>query len=255
MFNFPKPKLGDVTAVTITSPDLEGSLKYYQRLGFNEVYRSDFPFPWIQVSDGALLIMLRQGADPYIALTYYVKELDQVVAELRELGITVEASPTPNPLVQRYVIKTDEGHNLTLVSYVEGFNQPPGPTMLTMPPQDYSNPAKYVNQTCGMFGEFAHPVKDLDASVTFWEKLGFKSLSKRTAPYPWAILSDGLSIIGLHQTAQFNEPTITFFASDMKEKIENLKKTGMDNMMETGGSNVVLSTPEQQKINLFKLGF
>jgi catechol 2,3-dioxygenase-like lactoylglutathione lyase family enzyme len=59
--NIPTPILGEVTAITITTPDLEKSLEFYKKLGFTEVMRMDFPFPWIQVSDGALLMMLRKG--------------------------------------------------------------------------------------------------------------------------------------------------------------------------------------------------
>lgn len=254
MFNFPKAKLGDVNAITITSSDLEKSLEFYRQLGFTELYRADFPFPWIQISDGAILIMLRQDKNPYIALTYYVTEMDKVVAELKQSGITLKSMPTPDKMIQRFLISTEEGHNITLVTYVDGFVQPAGTTMLTMNPQDYSNPDKYENKTCGMFGEFAFPVLNLDNSISFWEKLGYKSLSKKSSPYPWAILSDGLGIVGLHQTNNFTVPTITFFASDMKDKIENLKSKGVIDFAETGQSNIVLTTPEQQKINLFKLG-
>jgi hypothetical protein len=254
MFNFPAAKLGDVTAITITSPDLNKSLNYYQQLGFAELYRADFPFPWIQITDGALIIMLRQDTIPYIALTYYVINIDKVVADLKEAGVSLKAMPTPDKMIRRFLISTDEGHNITLVSYIEGFKMPTGTTMLTMQPQDFSNPAKYTNKVCGMFGEFAFPVKNLENSIIFWEKLGYRSLSKKSSPYPWAILSDGLGIVGLHQTNDFAMPTITFFASDMKDKIEKLKQAGLNNFSESGESNIVLTTPEQQKINLFKLG-
>jgi len=253
MFNFPKPKLGDVTAITITTADLEKSLKYYQQLGFSELVRDSFPFPWIQISDGALMMMLRQDKNPYIALTYYTKEMDKTVTDLEQAGISPKSMPTPDKMIQRYLISTAQGHNITLVTDV-GFTQPTGATLLTTQPQDYSNPEKYVNKTCGMFGELAFPVKDLDSSVSFWEKLGYKSLSKKSAPYPWAIMSDGLGIVGLHQANNFDSPTITFFASDMKSKIERLKNNGLTDFSEMGEANIVLTTPEQQKINLFKLG-
>jgi hypothetical protein len=125
--------------------------------------------------------------------------------------------------------------------------------MLTMQPQNYSNPDKYVNKICGMFGEFALPVKNLNNSILLWQKLGYKTLSQKTSPYPWAILSDGLGIVGLHQTNNFSDPTITFFASDSKNKIEELKQNGLINFTEQGESSIVLTTREQQKINLFKL--
>ena len=254
MFQFPKAKLGEVTAFTITTTDLEKSLNYYQRLGFSELFRTDFPFPLIQISDGGIMIMLREGTKPYIALTYYVKEIDSVVSELESTGVVVQRIPTPSPMVKRFLFQTEEGFNLTLVSYVEGFVQPAGKTLLTMPPSDYSKPEKYTNQTCGLFGEYALPVKNMGQSIVFWEKLGFKTLSQRTTPFPWAILSDGLSIIGLHETTQFDTPIITYFAPDMKEKIEKLKANGLTDYIEKGGNNFVLTTPEGQKVNLFKLG-
>lgn len=254
MFQFPKAKLGEVTAFTITTTDLEKSFSYYKALGFNELFRTDFPFPLIQISDGAIMIMLREDKQSYLALTYYTKEMENTVSELKSAGIEIQKMPTPSAMVQRFLIQTEEGFNITLVTFVEGFVQPDGKTLLTMPPQDYSKPEKYPNQICGLFGEYALPVKSLDRSIVFFEKLGLKTLSQRTTPYPWAILSDGLSIIGLHETTQFDTPIITYFAPDMKERIEKLKSAGMTNYAEEGSSNIVLSTPEGQKINLFKLG-
>src|ERR1700741_3403011 len=140
MFNLPKPRLGDVTAITITTTDLEESLKFYQSLGFSEIWRNDFPFPWIQITDGALLIMLRKDPKPVISLTYYVKELDRVVAEVEALGITFSVKPGSGDIIKRYVFPSPDGLYIALVTHVEGFNQPPGPTMLTTPQSDYFNP-------------------------------------------------------------------------------------------------------------------
>jgi catechol 2,3-dioxygenase-like lactoylglutathione lyase family enzyme len=257
MHNLPKPKLGDVTAITIASPDLEKSLQYYQQLGFAEVQRMDFPFPWIQISDGALLIMLRQDKTPYIALTYYIQnsEMEKAVSDLESAGIKFSSKPKESDMVKRYLFQSPDNFNISIVSNLEDvFKQPPGPTMLNMPQQDYFNPEKYVNKVCGLYGEFAQPVANLDKSISFWTKLGFNTLSKYESPYPWAILSDGLAIVGLHQTKDFSIPIITFFASDMKGKIEKLKQQGLNNFFEKNDSNIVLTTPEQQKINLFKLG-
>lgn len=255
MLNLPTPTLGEITAITITSPNLEQSFTYWQQLGFKEVMRMDFPFPWIQISDGALLIMLRKDDTPYIALTYYVKDIDKVVADVESNGITFIQKPKGSDFVKRYLFRSPDGLNISLVNIMEGFVQPPGPTMLTMPQTDYFKPEKYVNPVCGMFGELAIPVTDLDQSLAFWKKLGFSELSKMTAPYPWAIASDGLAVVGLHQANNFSEPTITFFASDMKEKIGKLIANGLTGFAEKQGStNIVLTTPEKQQVNLFSLG-
>jgi len=254
MLDLPQPILGQVTALTIASPDLEASLQFYQKLGFKELFRADWPFRWIQVSDGQLLIMLRHDEQPYIALTYYVKDIDALVAGLEAKGISFTSKPKAADMVKRYVFQSPDGLNISLVSLMEGFEQPAGPTMLTMAQEDYFNPDKYVNKTAGMFGEFTHPVADLDASLVFWEKLGFKILSKFASPYPWAIISDGLAVVGLHQTSNFTYPAMAFFAADMKDKIEKLKPEGISGVEKGNPANVIIETPEGQHVFLFKLG-
>src|SRR5476651_1297878 len=168
MFNFDKPRLGDISAITIATADLEASFAFYTMLGFTETMRNDQPFPWIQMTDGALLIMLRYDTNPVISLTYYVRDMDTVVDGLLADGIIFHITPKETDFIKRYVFTSPDGLKIALVTEVGFFKQPPGPTMLTMQPQDYMDPAIYVNQICGMFGEFAHPVKDLDASIAFW---------------------------------------------------------------------------------------
>ena len=246
--------LGEISALTIATPDLEVSLGFYKKLGFKELHRADMPFPWIQISDGVLLIMLRKDPKPYIALTYYVKDIEGVVKKLEQLGIQFITSPKKTDMVKRYLFQSPDGLNISLVGMIPGFTKPVGPSMLQMEHQDYYKPNKYVNKTCGMFGELAHPVIDLDKSIAFWEMLGLNCISKFDAPYPWAIVTDGLSIVGLHHTSNFNYPAITYFAVDMKAKINNLLKQGtFDNQQQNEG-NIILTTPEQQHFFLYTLG-
>lgn len=254
MQQLPKPILGEVTAITIASPDLDASLAFYEQLGFSLFMRNDWPFPWIQVTDGALLMMVRKDPKPYIALTYYVKALDAVVKDLEAKGIKFDQKAKKTDMVKRYLFRSPDGLNISLVGMIDGFKQPDGKGMLHMDPKDYFSPEKYGNKTAGMYGEFAHPVADLDTSIAFWEKLGYKALSKFTSPYPWAILSDGLGVVGLHQTDTFDYPAITFFAADMPAKIAALKKAGLKKMTAKGAGNSVVTTPEGQHINLFALG-
>ena len=254
MNKLPTPILGEVTAITITSPDPEQSLAWYQKLGFSLVMRADWPFPWIQVSDGVLLIMLRKDPKPYIALTYYVKDIANVTTDLEKKGIKFDHKPKKSDMIKRYLLQSPDGLNISLVSIVDGFSQPPGPGMLHMKPEDYFKPEKYPNKTAGLFGEFAHPVADLGKSIEFWQKLGFKAISKFTTPYSWAIISVGLSVVGLHQTSNFTYPAITYFASDMADKIAGLKKDGLKNYTAQGASNAILTTPEQQHVFLYQLG-
>jgi catechol 2,3-dioxygenase-like lactoylglutathione lyase family enzyme len=247
-----KPYLGEISAFTINSPDLEASLQFYQKLGFKEVMRSDFPFPFIQVTDDAILIMLRKSDEPYIALTYYTNDAGKPVSELEKKGIEFLSTPKQGDLVKKFLFQSPDGANISIVEMPTGFSKPGGKTMLTMDQSDYMKPDTYTNQIAGMFGEFAQSVADLEKSIEFWEKIGFTTLSKYSSPGPWAILSDGLSVVGLHQSNEFESATITFFASDMQAKIENLKKQGLT-FKDMGPGNGELTTPEQQKVFLFNM--
>lgn len=251
--NLPQPLLGDITAFTIACPDPDVSLEYYRQLGFDETMRSDFPFPWIHVSDGAVLIMLRKGDAPYFALTYYGGNMAAVAASLEQQGIVFAQKPAAKDMLQRYVIESPDGLVISLIN-IEGFAKPAGPTMLTIGQQDMFTIEKYPNKICGLYGELAVPVADLDAATGFWKKLGFTAVSTFTAPYPWAIVTDGLAVVGLHQANHFDYPAITYFAPDMKDRIAALKDKGLAGMAEKNESNAVLTTPEGQHINLFKLG-
>lgn len=245
--------LGEVTAFTINSPDPEVSLQFYQQLGFREVIRADFPFPFIQITDDAILIMLRKSAEPYLALTYYTKDSSAIVPELEARGIEFLSKPGKGDFVKRYLFQSPDNAKISLVEVPEFFAKPPGKTMITMDQADYFKPETYTNKVAGMFGEYAQPVTDLERSIEFWEKIGYTVLSKYKEPRPWAILSDGTGITGLHQSNEFSSAAITFFAADMKTKLENLKKQGLT-FKEINPANAILTTPENQQLFLFNFG-
>ncbi|NDC40589.1 MAG: hypothetical protein EBZ77_03420 [Chitinophagia bacterium] len=149
---------------------------------------------------------------------------------------------------------TPEGVNLTYITGMEGFTRPPKPTMLQFPQGDYMKPETYPNTTVGLFGEFAVPVTNLEAALAYWKQLGFEAATTFSSPYPWAIVTDGLHIVGLHQTNMFVQPALTFFAADMQLKIATLREAGVTGFLDEGLKNTKLSTPEGQHLNLYHLG-
>lgn len=252
-YTIPQPYLGEVFAFTINTPDLETSSQFYQKLGFKEIMRGDFPFPFIQLSDDAILIMLKKDNEPYLALTYYVKDIEKIITELEGKGIQFVSKPQKGDKVKKCLLQSPDKANVSLVEIAGLFARPKGRTMISMDQSEYIQPETYTNQVVGMYGEFAEAVADLETSIAFWEKLGFNTLMKFDAPGPWAILSDGSSIVGLHQGNEFSSATITFFAADMESKLNNLKAQGLS-FKEMGPANGVLTTPEQQKLFLFNMG-
>ena len=248
-------KLGDVACVYITTTNLDSSVATYAKLGFAKIASNDFPSLWAQVSDGSLLIMLSKDDKPYIGLTYYVSNVETAVAALEKDSVVFDKKPKPDDVIKRYHITSPDGLNIVLSNNLSAFKQPAGINLMTMKPADFNNADKYPNAQCGAFGEFAQPVIDIDKSVAFWKKLGFKSSGTMYEPYGHAILSDGLMIIGLHQTQDFDFPAITYFGVNTAKRIEQLKSKGLHdftNMM--GSNNVKLTTFEGQHFFLYSIG-
>jgi hypothetical protein len=252
---FSQSKLGEVACVYVTTTDLDSSMSVYEKLGFQKIASNTFPVPWVQASDGSLLIMMRKDASPYIGLTYYVTDIEKIAQDLEKDGIVFTQKPKEGDPIKRYYFKTPDDFNIMLASNIGGFQQPHGITLLTMKPEDFQSADKYPNKHSGAFGEFCHPVIDLNKSIAFWKKLGFTVKSQMNAPYPYAILSDGLMIIGLHQTKNFNYPAVTYFGLNTEKRIQQLKGEGLKKFSEMmGKNNQVLNTWEGQHFFLFSLG-
>ena len=252
---FSQSKLGEVACVYITTPNLDSSVALYGKLGFPKIASNTFPVPWAQVSDGSLLIMMRADNNPYMGLTYYTSDIESVVAQLEKNGIVFTQKPKESDPIKRYYFKTPDGFNVMLASNLGAFTQPKGISMMNMKQEDYASADRYPNQQCGVFGEYCHPVKDLAASTDYWKKLGFEVKYQTQQPYPHAILSDGLMIIGLHQTDHFDFPAITYFGINTQKRIDQLKAGGVIGLKEfMGKNNQVLSTWEGQHFFIFSLG-
>jgi hypothetical protein len=252
---YSQSKLGDVACVYITTSNLDSSVALYEKLGFSKTGSNDFPSPWAQVSDGSLIIMMRKDTNPYIGLTYYVSDIEKSVTALEKDGIVFAQKPKEGDPIKRYYIKSPDGFTIMIVDNLGGFQKPAGLTLLNMKPADFNSADKYPNKQCGAFGEFAQPVADINTSLAFWKKLGFKVKADMKDPYPHAILSDDLMIIGLHQTNHFNYPAVTYFGLNTAKRVQQLKEKGLTDFSEMmGQSNVVLKTYEGQHFFIFSVG-
>jgi len=248
-------KAGDVACVYVTTTNLDSSAAVYQKLGFAKIAANDYPFPWVQVSDGSLLIMMRKDATPFIGLTYYAADVEKIVSQLEKDSMVFVQKPKADDIVKRYYIKSPDGFNVVLSNNLGGFAQPTGTTLLNMKPEDYMTADKYPNKQCGAFGEFAQTVTNLSASIAFWKKLGFTVKGQMNAPYPHAILTDGLMIIGLHQKKDPDFPAVTYFGVNTDKRVQLLKANGLHHFSEVAGkNNVSLTTWEGQHFFIFSMG-
>jgi len=253
--SFSQTKLGEVASIYVTSTDLDSSIALYEKIGFPKISSNVMPAPWALVSDGSLLIMMRKDSVKYAGLTYFVKDIENTVAQLEKDGIKFLQKAKKEDLIKRYFFRSPDGLNIMLASNVGLFKQPTGVTMLSMNPISRQSEKNYPNAACGAFGEFCHPVADLNASIEYWKKLGFQVTTQMSQPYPWAILSDGLMLIGLHQTKNFSYPAVTYFGLNTENKVNELKGKGVTGITEfMGKNNVVLKTWEGLHFFLFSGG-
>jgi len=253
--SFSQTKLGEVASIYVASPDLDSSIAFYKKIGFPKIASNVMPVPWALVSDGSLLIMMRKDSTKYVGLTYYTKDIENTVAQLEKNGIVFLQKAKEEDLIKRYFFKSPDGLNIMLASNVGLFKQPSGITMLNMNPIALQSEDTYPNKECGAFGEFCHPVTDLNNSIEYWKKLGFEVKSQMYQPYPWAILSDGLMLIGLHQTKNFSYPAVTYFGLSTEKRVQELKGKGVTGITEfMGKNNVSLKTWEGLQFFLFSTG-
>ncbi len=208
-------KLGRAAQIAIGVPNLAETLPFYEKFGFMALDKSDKPHPWARFTDGRIVIQLEQGGMSQVSLSYSCPDLPEIAAELEAMGISFSLKPKNNA-GQSFdaVLKDPDGFTIGLI------NQEAQP-IADIRGESISR--------AGDFGEFSLPVKDLQAAVKFWEQIGFERTGGDDADsYPWAIVVDELMVIGLHQTTDFDAPTITYFATDMAARIKALREDGLE---------------------------
>jgi len=94
-------------------------------------------------------------------------------------------------------------------------------------------------------------VKDIHASMEFYQKLGFEIYDDH-ASENWAILRSGEAMIGLFQ-GMFDKNALTFNPSDVRTIQRNLKANGVSLLSEadettTGPAHITLIDPDDNPI-------
>ncbi len=69
-------------------------------------------------------------------------------------------------------------------------------------------------------------VPNLEESLIFYHKLGFKKLDGNAVPSPWALLSDGVMLFLLNQNAK-KYLGMAYFAEDMGQRVKELEAAGI----------------------------
>jgi catechol 2,3-dioxygenase-like lactoylglutathione lyase family enzyme len=212
-------KLGNYVELLLPTDNLHTSITFYERLGLQKLADDG-------LTDGCFNLRLAQTQNLLPALCYFGSDVDGIRAQFNPDKQKRKGTPPTGG-----EFKDTSGRLRISVNAAENPLPMPAGTATTRQPLS----------KLGKLAEITLPVPDLADAVLFWTKFGFEALHTAKIPHPYAIVSDNMMVLGLHQS---NQPTIslTYFAPDMANRIEGLKTAGVTiRAIETGAENEVKS--------------
>lgn len=246
-------KLGQLVQIVVGVSNIAQSQAFYERLGFRLMkskQNSPAPRSWAQLSDGQYRFLLCESAAHYVGVRYLSPAVDKIVRRLEDFEIPTSVRRGESDAIEQATFYAPSELRVEVAH---------------MPSPGAHPPKGEAQSRCGKFGEFAVPVSNVRRAIAFWEEWGFYKTYESQEPYPWAILNDGMMVLGLHQVVdatepfEFTAPTPTYFAVDMAERIDSLRSEGVPFFQEmtdeTGHvANAILQAPGGERIFLFQGG-
>lgn len=237
--------LGSFVQVAIGVEDLEAEKAFYEKFGFRVIVQSDEPYPFFQMTNESVILNLSQDGMTYQGLAYFDKAMGERVIALEKEGFEILMKETQDDGTFNFgVIDDPDGYGIGLINY----------DPWQMMEGDIRKPCDL-----GKFGEFTFPVSNLDASIAWYESIGFELDSRYEQPYPWAIMNDGKMMIGLHQTieAYYKGPSMTFFSINSDEVITELLDKGLEPIAPDEWNigdktiNAIFTSPGGNQVSIF----
>jgi len=233
--------LGRFLEISIPVIDILASIEFYERLGFIQATTGEsWPHPYAVLTDGRLFIGLHQSNLESIALTFVQPDLARHAGRLQESGFATTAEHLNSETFNQVSLIDPLGVRITMVE-ARTFSPPP------LEPVHESQ--------LGYFAEFGIPAKAFPAASSFWESLGFIGLDETTEPFPRKTLTSDRLNIGLYRTRALRQPVLTFEDTDMKRRLDGLRRKGLtlsDEMPDAldAATNAVLRAPEGTRLLL-----
>ncbi|MAT40574.1 MAG: hypothetical protein CL946_13335 [Ectothiorhodospiraceae bacterium] len=206
-------QLGDAAQITRGVKSIDECLPFYEKFGFKLIGRDTKPYPWAQITDGNIKIVLGEDGNEYMGATWFAKDMSKRGEQLESLGVELQDTPFNVGDMYQKIFVDPNGFASSIIEYDAG---------------DQRSQDTESHAAAGTLGELAIPVTDLGAVVEFWKKLGFEhKCPVFKEPYKWTIMSDGLLTFGFHETDWFTSPALTYFAKDSAERIKKLQEAGV----------------------------
>lgn len=243
-------KLGSCVEFDLAVKDVQVTQAFYESLGFKAVAAAKADHPVAAVTDGNVVLTLHQAKFASPTITYYGANLAAGMSLLQENGVAATISKKKNGAATEVEFTGPNGQRVVLKS--EAPVPRPGVGFEMMTSAGPTGKEKHYSRI-GIFGEFSIAVKERAAAAAFWQKLGYQKMHESDIPYPWGIYSDGVTVLGLHQTTEFKETALSFFSRDSNDRIVKLKEEGFTFVLEMDPTNAVIQSPDGQMIFVFNL--
>lgn len=242
----PLPKqaslLGAQTRLVLSCKNVIESLTWWSRIGFRPAgVTSSRPDSVITLTDGQVTITLIKDPLPSPIMMFASANIKALKDSLDQLEIATTVDVKGPTLGEIRLVSPNGVH----IAVRPGIDEP----MIPMPGDS--------NMICGKLTELSVGTSYIKREVTFWEKLNFTTKRSGKEPYPFHLLTDGSTVVGLHENRDIPTLSLTYFAKDMRERIDRLRKSGITFSEEIPAAdgavaNVIMLSPEGTRVQLFE---
>jgi catechol 2,3-dioxygenase-like lactoylglutathione lyase family enzyme len=194
----------------IATPDIAGSVQFYERLGFSQLITGDaWSHRYGVLSDGRMHLGLHERAMPSPALTFVLPQLAGSQPRLRAANFEPELAALGDDSLHQLRLRDPAGHAVTLLEA-----------------RTYSPAAAgaQAQSLCGYFSHLSLPQSDYQAAREFWERAGFVALPEETEPFAHLPLTSDHLDLGFHQRRTFDAPLLVFECADLSGNIARLRE-------------------------------
>lgn len=238
----PNNLLGRYTRLVMSSTDVIRSMAWWARMGFNpvpgKVERLDSS---LTLTDGQIFITLVKTLQPSPVMMFRAPNMLRLKDTLTALGIPV-IGDVKGPTFGEVRLKSPNAVYFAVRSEAD---------------EPLLTPSGVLNPICGRVTELSIGAIYLKTEVGFWDMLGFIKARGSNVPYPYSVMMDGHTQVGLHENRDIPTLAITYFSMDMPERIDRLKKSGIEITEEIPSpdghlGNIILTSPDGQLVFMFE---
>ncbi len=234
--------LGRFLELSVRTPDILESLKFYKELGFVELDIGDvWPHKYAVVSDGDIHIGLHDREFDSPSITFVQPDLAKRARSMSDHGFDFRVMHLSEETFNELGFADRDGHAISMLE-ARTFN-------VSEDSEDDSS--------LGSFFELTLPVRDALRAARFWAPIAPTLLDMREEPTTHMRFdADGLPL-GLSESIALSAPSLCFKCQDRDGLLTGLVQRGIDvhNFPGFEGAFAALKAPEGTELFVFEEDF